>query len=77
MNKFAIDTLYKINTDIILDTDTLDAGLINVLNLVVGDNVAMGSNVVITWDNLSDESRTNLKGTDGGSTPLVIILTFM
>lgn len=35
------------------------------MNLIVGDEIIMGSNAIISWDNLSTESQANLKGTDG------------
>ena len=35
-----------------MTTGTLDCTNINVIGLVVGDNVTMGANAVLTWDNL-------------------------
>lgn len=41
----------NLNADAIA-SGSIDAKKINVLNLVVGENVTMGANAVLTWDNL-------------------------
>lgn len=48
-----------------MDAGTLNAELINVVGLVVGENITMGTNAVIKWDNLTTETQTNLKGEQG------------
>lgn len=44
---------------------TITATQIDTSTLIVGDNIAMGPNAIITWNNLSDESKSNLKGSPG------------
>jgi hypothetical protein len=57
----------KIVADMIT-TGTLDASLLTVSGLIVGDNVTMGPNAIIAWDNLSAESQVNLTGPTGATT---------
>ena len=47
---------------------SISASQIKTNELIVGDNIAMGSNAVIAWNNLSAESQANLTGADGAIT---------
>lgn len=48
----------------VIKAHSIGAHHINTNELVVGDNITMGPNAVITWDNLSEDSKENLKGED-------------
>jgi len=48
-----------------IEAKSISALAIKTDELIVGDNIAMGPNAVITWDNLSAESQVNLTGVDG------------
>lgn len=62
MNNALKDTLNTTNFKTIITKDFIAS-----MNLVVGQQISMGSNAVITWSNLSYESQTNLTGSDGYS----------
>lgn len=47
---------------------SISASQIKTNELIVGNNIAMGPNAIITWDNLSAESQVNLTGADGAIT---------
>jgi hypothetical protein len=47
-----------------ITTGTLNAALLNVENLVVGDNVTMGTNAYISWDNVTSQPSIPTQYTD-------------
>ena len=46
---------------------SISASQIKTNELIVGNNIAMGPNAIIAWNNLSAESKVNLTGTDGAN----------
>lgn len=52
-----------------MDTGTLNAGLINVLGLVVGDNVAMGANATISWGQVTNQPTIPKTAADVNARP--------
>lgn len=48
-----------------IKTTVITKDWIGTLGLMVGDEIQMGPNAIITWDNLSEDSKENLKGEDG------------